>query len=123
MMRSYVCDKCGKTFQGDNIEKCPYCDSVYLTIRLTFSDDISLHDKLSAKVKKDGIKNPIKEIVQGDDYSYSKKKYMSKTRIIDRENDHYHEKVSDKETGEIVHECDEPLKDHLGHGSTKKKKQ
>ena len=122
-MRSYLCDKCRKTFQGDNIKKCPYCDSEYLTIKLTFSDDISLHDKLSAKVKKDSIKKPIKEIVQGDDYSYSKKKYMSKTRIIDRENDHYYENVSDKETGEIVHECDESLKDHLGHGSAKKKKQ
>lgn len=122
-MHTYSCDKCGEIFQGDNIKKCPYCGSKCLTIKLVFSDQISLHDQLSAKVKKEGIKKPIKEIVQGDDYSYSRKKYMNKTRIIDRENNHYQEYVSDKETGEIVHECDELLKDHFGHGSAKKKKQ
>lgn len=42
-------------------------------------------------------------------------------RLIDRENNLYHEKVISIDTGEIVHECKEKLSDHSGHGSAKKK--
>jgi hypothetical protein len=46
-------------------------------------------------------------------------KYSDKMQIIDRENDHYFEKVVNKETGEIIHLCDETLKEHVDHGSAK----
>ena len=46
---------------------------------------------------------------------------MKLERHIDRDNDHYHEKVTDPETGEIIHESDEPLSEHQGHGSAKTK--
>ena len=38
-------------------------------------------------------------------------------RIIDREADRYIERVTAIDTGELVHECDEPLSQHRGHGS------
>ncbi|MGH7115721.1 MAG: hypothetical protein ACREE9_14665 [Stellaceae bacterium] len=41
-------------------------------------------------------------------------------RFIDRNTDRYFEKVTMCDSGEIVHECDEPLSDHRGHGSAKK---
>jgi len=44
---------------------------------------------------------------------------MHKERIIDREKDLYFEKVKDKETGQVVHECDEPLGEHRWHGSAR----
>jgi hypothetical protein len=31
--------------------------------------------------------------------------------------DRYHEKVTMKDTGEVIHECNEPLSEHRGHGS------
>lgn len=41
-------------------------------------------------------------------------------RKIDRARDQYVERVTDKKSGEILHETDEPLSKHLGHGSDKK---
>lgn len=40
-------------------------------------------------------------------------------RLIDKDDDKYVEKVTDVDTGEIVHECCERLRDHQGHGSAK----
>lgn len=42
-------------------------------------------------------------------------------RIFDRENDRYIEVVCIEETGEVIHEKDEPLSVHMGHGSAKAK--
>ncbi len=33
--------------------------------------------------------------------------------------DWYSEKIRDKDTGETIHECHEPLSEHQGHGTTK----
>jgi hypothetical protein len=41
-------------------------------------------------------------------------------RLIDRQNNRYSEKVTARDTGEVIHHCDEPLTDHTGHGSDKK---
>lgn len=55
------------------------------------------------------------------DYSYSREKHVHKQRIIDRDNDHYFEQVTDYETGEVIHHCEEPLSQHQGHGDAKRK--
>jgi len=44
---------------------------------------------------------------------------MKLSRVIDRDNDIYHEVVTDPETGEVVHECREPLSQHRQHGTAK----
>jgi hypothetical protein len=40
-------------------------------------------------------------------------------RVLDREANRYFEKVTMRDTGEIVHYCDESLSEHKGHGSDK----
>jgi len=40
---------------------------------------------------------------------------------IDKKNDKYKEIVKNKETGEIIHFCEEPLSEHRGHGYAKKR--
>jgi hypothetical protein len=47
---------------------------------------------------------------------------MKHSRIIDRDNDSYHEIVMDPISGKVVHECKEPLSQHRGHGSAKRKR-
>ena len=42
-------------------------------------------------------------------------------RLIDRVQGEYHERIIDKETGEVVREVHEPLKEHRNRGSAKKK--
>ena len=41
-------------------------------------------------------------------------------RTFDRENDRYIEVVTIEETGEIIHEKNEALSSHYGHGSAKR---
>jgi len=44
---------------------------------------------------------------------------MNREMIVDREGNRYLEKVTDPETGEVVHSCEEPLSEHQGHGTAK----
>jgi hypothetical protein len=43
-------------------------------------------------------------------------------RVMDRDADRYIETVTMRETGEVVHHCDEPLSKHQGHGSARQRK-
>jgi hypothetical protein len=42
-------------------------------------------------------------------------------RIIDRYRDWYTETVTMRDTGEVIHHCSEPLSQHTGHGSNRRK--
>jgi hypothetical protein len=44
---------------------------------------------------------------------------MKLERLIDRAKNWYKEVVRDPETGEIIHKCEEPLREHRGHGTVK----
>jgi len=46
--------------------------------------------------------------------------FVNVRRIFDREIDRYIEVVTKEETGEIIHEKNDPLSSHYGHGSAKK---
>ena len=47
---------------------------------------------------------------------------MRLERFLDRLRDLYKEKITNPTTGEVIHECEEPLSKHQGHGSAKPKK-
>lgn len=55
------------------------------------------------------------------DYSYSLGKHVHRQRVIDRDNDYYSEKITEYENGNVIHQCDEPLSQHQGHGNAKRK--
>jgi hypothetical protein len=65
---------------------------------------------------------PYFEAVSGADLQRKSGKWMHLERVVDRENDNYREVVKDPETGAIIHECEEPLSKHQGHGAAKHKK-
>lgn len=78
------------------------------------------HENIKGKSnKKPGKKKPFIEFQAGEEWSTHRQDYVNKVRQIDRENDRYFEKVSDCQTGEIIHECSESLSQHFGHGSAK----
>ena len=77
--------------------------------------------KLGMKPKHPGSKKPFVEQTTGADLHRKTGKWMNLSRVYDRENDLYKEVITDPTTGEIVHECIEPLSSHNGHGSAKPK--
>jgi len=56
-------------------------------------------------------------------YSYSVRldQLVTHERYIDREKDRYFELVTNVDTGQVIHRCDEKLSEHCGHGSDKKR--
>jgi hypothetical protein len=77
---------------------------------------------LKGKVKDTTVpskRNPRIQFMDGDEIRKSDGKWMEKHRLVDRDKDLYRERVVDSLNGEVVHECDEPLTSHTGHGSAK----
>ena len=98
-------------------------DSRFGSIRVAFQDSVSAHDSLVMKLKDPALPSKKKERVvhrSGRERSQGSNRTVDKERIIDRRNDWYMERVIDCETGEIIHDCDEPLSDHQGHGSARR---
>lgn len=86
---------------------------------------VEAHDSVRGKVKDPSLpskKNPRVDFFSGADLRKSDGKWMSKERVIDRDNDIYREVVVYPETGQTIHCNEEPLSEHFGHGSAKFKK-
>jgi DNA-directed RNA polymerase subunit RPC12/RpoP len=124
--QTITCANCGRQLEEDSSETdenrplCPDCGSTAQVIHVRVHDGATFHERLGLKGRHLGEKKPFIEQVRGADLQRKTGNIMHKSRIIDRENDLYHEKITDPRTGEVVHECKEPLSRHRGHGSDKK---
>ncbi len=90
-------------------------------VEVSISSTVEFHDSVAFKHKRPGYRRPIAEGVSGDSFFHRLSKWVRLERLIDRLANHYREKVTDPDTGEVIHECDEPLDQHTGHGSAKPK--
>ncbi|MCX5995975.1 MAG: zinc-ribbon domain-containing protein [Chloroflexi bacterium] len=110
----FHCTKCGKEIEP-NQKPCPFCGCSEAKIVAVMSDD-TVEAKETSKLmeRRKGFKRPIREVIQGWFPSISSrfKKGVDKVRVIDRENDEYHETVKDASTGEVTREVHEPLTQH-----------
>lgn len=120
-MDDLFCTDCEQRLKEEEKE-CPVCGSKNRTRKILITDRIGFNESIRGKVKSKESKRPIEEFKIGDDYNRDRKKYVDRTMIIDRKNDKYIESIKDKETGETIHECNESLKEHYGHGNAKKEK-
>jgi hypothetical protein len=98
---------------------CPQCGASAPVFEVSASDSAHFHEFAGTKGKRPGKKRPYIETQAGDQKEEDSGRWMEKFRRIDRDGDRYDEVVVDQETGEIVHECHEPLSEHWGHGSAK----
>jgi NAD-dependent SIR2 family protein deacetylase len=120
------CGKCGQildeptNLSPERRRPCPSCGTVVRAISVVAGDTLTYHESLKLKLG-DSTGKTLLESLGGEDLWRKAGKWMRKTRIFDHKNDRYREVVTDPETGEVVHECDEPLSQHRGHGSDKKR--
>lgn len=104
-------------------EPCPECGSRSRCFEVLLESELLVRGKLGAKAWRGGERRkPFLETIKGNDLFIKLGKWVKLERIIDRENDRYKEIVTDPETGKIIHQCEEPLSQHEGHGSAKEKK-
>lgn len=123
--RKTICNKCHHEFFSKptlNEIVYPKCQSTEITIYIAIQDKIKVRDQIRGKAKDDnfpGKRKIRREFIVGSETRACDGKWVHKERIIDKENNRYKETVIDEETGEIIHESDEPLEKHQGHGSAK----
>ena len=123
-MEIVECINCG-TIYSETEKICPQCGIEHRRIYISANASVGM----SAKVEGMEGKNPhlsskkklrwrwvSKDTVQRGDRVTPVHHYQ----LIDKDNDLYEEVVTNLRTGEIIHECEEPLSEHRGHGSDKK---
>ena len=104
-------------------QPCPECGSTELAITMDIVENMSLHECLKGRVKdsnRSSRENPRVRFQVGDSYSRRLKKWVKRNMRVDRDRDLYQEVVMDPDTGAIIHECEEPLSQHRGHGSARR---
>ena len=92
------------------------------TEEIKITDKLDIHEQIDVKVREKSSKKPTVELKQGDSLSKKNGKYNHIERKIDRKENTYSETIKDPERGEIIHQCNEPLNEHTGHGSDEHKK-
>lgn len=104
---------------------CPECGGTKQTINVSIIEEIKIYDSLRGQAK--SCKHTGKQKMRWDcftgwDMNRSLGKMVKKSRIIDKDKNFYQEIVTDPDTNEIIYHCEEPLDQHVGHGSAKSKK-
>lgn len=127
--RNVFCANCGEPVADDTQsaqrQPCPQCGSTDRNVYVKVADNIKAYDSLRAKQKDPSKKSKDKVRVDtyaGYEHSYKLNKIVEKKRTIDKNNDRYTELVTDPDTKEIIHKCNEKHSEHRGHGYAKFKK-
>lgn len=128
MSESY-CAGCGVQRAGPGIEgsavsvtPCPNCGVVGIDRRIVLADSAVGRDCLGSRSRglRDGKRKNLRESKQGTEFFRKDGRWHEIWRVVDHVNDWYDEVITDEETGQVVHECHEPLSQHHGHGSARR---
>jgi hypothetical protein len=124
---SIECGECGfpvdepVDLEASKRRPCPDCGSLKRHVRLSYSETIIVHEKSKLKARSPGGGKSRYEAIEGDDLNQKTGIWIKLHRVIDRANNWYHERIIDSQTNTVVHESDEPLDKHIGHGSDHKR--
>jgi phage FluMu protein Com len=123
-MATITCADCetvlDEAADGEPRQPCPRCGSRLRNIAVEIEERVEIREMLGVEGRRQGTKKFAFQDRSGDEFGVKVQRWLKKVRVIDRESDQYREKVWDPETGEVIHECEEPLSQHFGHGSAKK---
>jgi DNA-directed RNA polymerase subunit RPC12/RpoP len=125
----YLCRKCSHEIKDDNT-LCPNCNAdlskaeskIPKVLHLSINERIVFHEKRGIKVRHRKGQKPFIEQSSGSVLFHETGEFNDRTMIVDREGDLYKEIIKDPKTGEIIHQCIEPLSKHTRHGDAKNKK-
>ena len=113
--QKHTCGNCSEQFEcaggGDSdICKCPGCSA--RTFHRTLEASVQVIPAVTGKGRRGGKGKPFVRFKIAKEWWRDGQKFIARMYCGDREKDHYSEKVVDPDTGQIVHQCDEPLSDH-----------
>ncbi|MCF8051405.1 MAG: hypothetical protein K9L59_09230 [Desulfobacterales bacterium] len=102
---------------------CKICGSTKRIYNISITEKAIMRDGYGISVRSPGKKRSHIEEKSIPDYSYSRGKKVHRQQLFHRGNDKYFERITDYETGEIIHQCEEALSKHRGHGNAKRNKE
>lgn len=108
----------------DGRKACPMCGSLKRRYEEVLIDNVAVGTLMQTKgfagglSRKKGLRFESKD---GDSFSVSLGRFVKLNQLVDHEAKRYIKKVVDPVTGQILREVDEPLPDHKGRGSAKKR--
>ncbi len=127
---SVLC-KCGATLdektglREDQRVPCAKCGSKSRVYADTLTEEIEIYDGLRAKGLHAGMSRTkgwfIDSLSRWVPQTNRDNATAHHERVLDRDGDRYTEKVTMRDSGEIIHNTDERLSEHRGHGSDKPK--
>jgi len=121
------CGSCGAELSGpaststNERKDCPFCGSRSRLFSIALSGIGKARSMLRLKGRRAKGGKPFIEQKVGDDLHRKSGRWMRLERLIDRVKNWYREIVKDRETGEILDRCEEPLDQHRGHGAANRK--
>ena len=126
-MRTYVvCNQCNLHFDFIGGFKksmpCPSCGVSDWNHDIIEEEKKELRHTVKINERPEEGGKPFRETKSGEELYRKTNKWHQIERIIDREHNVYYEKITDLETGEVIRYEWEPLSEHRGHGSDKKRK-
>jgi hypothetical protein len=120
------CLDCGYQFTEDagtdNKKPCPVCTCTKKEIHESIHLNTKAFMSLRGQAKDNALPKKKKlrwDSLSGYEYSHKHNKLVKKVRVIDKDQNIYKEIIIDPDTDEILHQCEEPLDKHVGHGSAK----
>jgi DNA-directed RNA polymerase subunit RPC12/RpoP len=110
----YFCQNCKRKL-NESQKPCPYCGNVKRDIKVEIKEEIKTRESLRERQKRKGFKKFMVEFLQGWFPSTNMEEFpegVQKTRIINKKNDKYQEKVINEATREVMVNKDEKLSEH-----------
>jgi hypothetical protein len=108
---------------ADATASCPACGSRARTYDVTLADQVTLRSSLDYEARPAGAgkRKRFAWGLVGQEWSVSRGKFVDKVSHFAKRDrgDRRYERITDPDTGEVIHECDHKLTDHTGHGSDK----
>ena len=116
----FECAKCGTLLEVDNdsrlLQACNECGS-------TTSKPINdIQETMSIKIKPVGKSgDPVLKIKISDELHKETMEWRQIKMVIDKTNDSYEKTVIDPATDQVLYHNREPLSEHIGRGSAKRR--
>ena len=105
---------------ADKRKPCPQCNSMSRLFEVELGAELKIYTELRAKAKRWGRGKPFLELRMGDSLHIASGIWNKLERVIDRAKGMYKEVITDR-AGKEIRRCIEPLSQHVGRGSAKKK--
>ena len=120
-----VCSDCNEAIDTindttDYRTPCLSCGGKSLTVLKSLDDSVTTQSGIRAIGYAASKTKWFLKLMSEPSFTHFLGKWSHRLKIENKRLDEYVELVNNPETGEVLHECREPLSQHRGHGSTKK---